>query len=387
MVWNMPDVLETTSHFSSIGSFVLALGAAATAPAFGVVPRAGPLRAVVLGLSSFVRRPAMKFSDRQDLRDILSSTLKNLPRNEYVVVVGPKGVGKSTLVDTVLRGQFGVTSVVVLPATPAAVILNNTYQALARVQNLWLGSAENSAIRVVRWYRFWFLRGRPTVVLRVRERDVGEAPAGVASAVRTLADQGIRVIVDSFNSLTETTVTTTREVVVPVEPMSAACLEKVEEFKKLVVAMQQERVFDLAFAVLGGMPNSWQRLVRTWESHGCKNTQSITEEACSDALMDANRVVVDATRANPRLKELYTMFRSQEFVPYGAPNELGIPLQENQRDKVLRPTKMGQGAGKELVLVPASPAVRLVLRHSTHSRPPSLKTVLSELKHTGTHTP
>lgn len=86
--------VELASHLSTIGSFGLAIGAAAaTAPALGIVPRVGPLRALSLGFSSFLRRPSMTFSDRSSVVTVLNRKLAKLRSDRYIVCVGPRGVG------------------------------------------------------------------------------------------------------------------------------------------------------------------------------------------------------------------------------------------------------------------------------------------------------
>ncbi len=80
---------------AQVASFVAPFAAAAATPAacaVGLVPRLGPMRAIVLALSTRFRR-AQDVSQRADevltLRSMLSSALKD----QYAVVSGPKGVG------------------------------------------------------------------------------------------------------------------------------------------------------------------------------------------------------------------------------------------------------------------------------------------------------
>ena len=75
---------------SLVASF--AAVAAPPAAAFGLVPRVGPLRAIVLALSTHFRGTrdiSQRTSEVLNLRKMLS----NLQKQQYVVVSGPKGVG------------------------------------------------------------------------------------------------------------------------------------------------------------------------------------------------------------------------------------------------------------------------------------------------------
>jgi hypothetical protein len=83
-------VLESITHFASIGASVAAI-LSPGAMAFGVVPRAGPLRAAVLGFSSKLAflRPSYVVSQRPELLD-LKENVNKLPERQYIVVSGPK---------------------------------------------------------------------------------------------------------------------------------------------------------------------------------------------------------------------------------------------------------------------------------------------------------
>jgi len=79
---------------SQVIGIVASLAAIATPPAFviGLVPRLGPMRAIVLGLSTRFRR-AQDVSQRAAEVHTLSTMLSTVQRDQYVVVSGPKGVG------------------------------------------------------------------------------------------------------------------------------------------------------------------------------------------------------------------------------------------------------------------------------------------------------
>ena len=74
------------------------------------------------------------------------------------------------------------------------------------------------------------------MVIRVPERQSGEPYAQVTAAVRDLADlYGLRVVVDgSPNSLPPELLTTKRETVSAVEPMSKEQIVSIPEFKDLI---------------------------------------------------------------------------------------------------------------------------------------------------------
>ena len=84
--------METLSHMASLVASFAAVAAPPAAVAFGLVPRVGPLRAIVLALSTRFRGTqdiSQRTIEVLNLRKILS----NISMEQYVVVSGPKGVG------------------------------------------------------------------------------------------------------------------------------------------------------------------------------------------------------------------------------------------------------------------------------------------------------
>ena len=76
---------------SIVASFA-AVAAPPAAVAFGLVPRVGPLRAIVLALSTRFRG-TRDISQRTSEVLNLRKKLSNISMEQYVVVSGPKGVG------------------------------------------------------------------------------------------------------------------------------------------------------------------------------------------------------------------------------------------------------------------------------------------------------
>ncbi len=80
------------SQVASIIASLAAISAPPAAIAVGLVPRLGPLRAIVLALSTRFRR-APDVSQRTNEVRTLRSMLSTVQKDQYVVVSGPKGVG------------------------------------------------------------------------------------------------------------------------------------------------------------------------------------------------------------------------------------------------------------------------------------------------------
>ncbi|NDC10772.1 MAG: hypothetical protein EBZ75_15825, partial [Oxalobacteraceae bacterium] len=164
--------------------------------------RAAAVRHVARAYSvgRFVAPPTV----RTGLRDDIRRSLAALHGDYYIVVHGPRCVGKSRLIDAALAGERGVWSVDVMPGTKAAEIIKCATEHL--------GVA--SLLQLVGF--------RPIVVLRVVERTYYNAPAGVAAAVKVLTSKhGLRVIVDAEEySIDDNVLETTRQCVFWVGEMS-----------------------------------------------------------------------------------------------------------------------------------------------------------------------
>jgi hypothetical protein len=93
--------------------------------------------------------------------------------------------GKTTLVETAVAGRPGIVSVTASAGASDKEIVAETLTAITRSSSFTFGSVGSSALRVVAWHTRFF-GVPPTVVLRVRERRVGQETASVGSAVRTL---------------------------------------------------------------------------------------------------------------------------------------------------------------------------------------------------------
>ena len=83
--------METLSHAVSIVASLAAI-AVPSAAALGLAPRVGPMRAIVLALSTRFRR-ARDVSQRAKEVHTLRSMLSTVQESQYVVVSCPKGVG------------------------------------------------------------------------------------------------------------------------------------------------------------------------------------------------------------------------------------------------------------------------------------------------------
>jgi hypothetical protein len=362
--------MESLSQVVTIVASLAAIAAPPAALAIGLVPRLGPMRAIVLALSTRFRR-AQDVSQRTNELHMLRSMLSSSQKAQYVIVSGPKGVGKTCLVDTTLQYTFGVVSVRVAAGANTKEILADTYRAITR-SNISFLDYSGGALRVL-WWHYFFFRQPVTVVLQATERSSAEPFAALHGAARALThDFGVRVLIDaSNNSLPVETTATKREKILELEPMQRALLEQIPELKPLHDALKKANLADVVWIWVGGNPADYKSLWGSWQDHqGTVIDQPMAFERVvavfvrnlrSQALENVNI----ALASNKHLRGLFDKFRESSEVPSTTLKEM--ELVRPPPDKVLRLVRRTfiDSQGKMEVgrfLVPADAATAAVLR-------------------------
>ena len=137
-------------------------------------------------------------------------------------------------------------------------------KSVARCGDFTFIDPERSAKRVLFWWKLF--GARPTVILSVKEIRGGHNHAELTGAVRTLAELGLRVIVDSSpNSLEPEVLTTLRQVVINVEPLDVATILNDPEFETLFNILERYGLFSLVLQTLGGVPGHLKNLLNAIE--------------------------------------------------------------------------------------------------------------------------
>ena len=345
----------------------IAIGAPTTLMAAGAVPRVGPLRALVLGLSSRLFLRANPVSQRTQevtsLRSFLASKVRH--KDLYSIVAGPKGVGKTCVVDTATAATFGVVSVGVAPGKLHDAILADVFTAITRCELRTLDLSAST--RRVLWWHSLIFRTPVTVLLRGVERKPTQVFADLDSAAKALAhDFGLRVVIDaSDNSLPENAKKTMREEVVEVGPMSRAVLESVPDIAELLSALKAADLSDVVWECVGGVPARYIQLLRKWKVAGRGDLEAVVEPFLTNLLKQAISDRRANVIANPRLKELYPLFLKQSEVPTQLLEQW--ELARPSPDKVLR-VKYAPNSDED-TLIPANAPIAVVLRFALMKAP------------------
>jgi hypothetical protein len=285
----------------------------------------------------------------------------------YLVVTGEKGVGKTCLLNTVTSKTAGVIKVKAQPRHSEDTIIKNTLQRLTRLQFDFIPPFD-SAKRVIFWYRLFTLGRSPMVVINAAERKVGQDYAGLTGAVRTLVDDyKLRVVVDaSPNSLDETLLRTERERVFDIKPMTKEMVWQIGQLQELFKYVKDAGLEDTVFAVLGGIPAKYEKL---WDNSmvdlqaGRDAKEVIGTHLCA-AIYAAIKLVKDSKKKGNDMEEIIKLF-DKEKMWIQSTTLTDKKLERPTPDKVFREVKQSGVS----VLIPASNAIGIVLRHNLTEEP------------------
>ena len=364
-----PSSSLTLSHFleqvANVAPVIATFAAVSAGPAaigLGLVPRAGPGRALVLALRSRLAPRPRTLSARVADVAALKARMSSISPGRYVVVQGPKGVGKTCVVETALERTCGVVVVKVAPGAREDDIVASALASVAGVRlSMW--DPRPSALRVLWWYR-WLLPP-PIVVLRVSERPVGKEYAETAGAVRSLVDCGFRAVIDSSpNSLEPGTLSTLRQAVIELGPMPRALLFSLAEHAALFEALRREGLVEVVWAVLGGVPAHYEALCDLLQPREefRRAAESYLLSELRSAITRRGAMIV----AYPYMAKILHEFKAVDEVPEVLLTSKLIA--SPSPNKVLRAAANSAGAA---VFVPADAAMALVLRHGFET-PPTL---------------
>lgn len=369
----MMDHLVTLSNVATILTLV---AVSSTAAAAGMVPRAGPGRALALAVKSLThvaKTPSARFKEVT----ALAGLLRVASSTQYIVVTGKKGVGKSVVVDTITQRTCGVTSIPVAPGSSQRTIVMD---ALSEVANSRISFVDpRASVRRILWWYRWLLPP-PIVVLRAGERLDGQNFAELPGAARELVGYGLRVLVDgSTNSLPPELLLTKRQLVLELEDMPLETLRCIPAYSGLFDVLRVEGLESAAWGVLGGVPADYDELV------------TLLKEAnfAAAGKPDYRRVVVNYLRdviawaiyrrdslldVCPKMREVLGEFKVRAAVRISLLTEKGIIAPSP--NKVLRAVlNLNEGG---VVLVPADAATALVLMHGLKVAP-SIEALLALL--------
>jgi hypothetical protein len=365
--------MESVSLFSSvIGDpnllfFTISVGLGGLAMATGRVPRAGPGRAFVIAVSSFLRPARRPFSwNTESLARLNNHLAVRDWGSEYIVVIGPKGVGKTCLINTALNNRAGIIRVEASSGQTVPEIRENVMRAVTNLSNR-IQNAEPSFRRVVWWYPFFACGNRPVVVLNLAERSHAEEYAHVTGAVRVLAEEfKLRVIVDaSPNAIEAALLKTNRCIEVNVDPMPETVIQSVPEFTEVQRWLQEANLLETVMELFNGYPVYWNKLVNAGNVGGwaALDPDRRKQELESTIFTMYKKEVSELERFAHDDKDLLSVadlfFKNNNKLPFVGLGTHG--LRRPRPDKTFRLVEDESTGG--LLLEPANPMLYYILKY------------------------
>jgi hypothetical protein len=217
------------------------------------VSEAGPGRALSFGRSVASRvqgrKQSMRLEDAASLKDLLQKVDQN--KQADVEVVGPKGIGKSVLIDTVLAHKACLVEMDVGPGENKTYLVAAVHRRIRGYRAL--GKSDGDAKRVMFW--FHALWCETNIDFSLRERSAGDKFAQITSSTRTLVGEGYRTIIDaSPNSVEPEAMATERQLLLEMEAMSREVVMREPEFMAMFERLEGVRADKLVWQTLGGVP-------------------------------------------------------------------------------------------------------------------------------------
>ncbi len=218
-----------------------------------------------------------------------------------------------------------------------------------------------SARRVLFFYSLLF-KFPPTVVIRVPERMVGQCYADVTAAVRSLADDfKLRVIVDgSPNSIPPELITTNRETVITIEPMSREQIESIPEFESFIDFLKTHNLDYPVWKVLGGSPAKYLKLKEMIDRLFLSNTATdVIIEQVKNHLQSILSVALNKNILNSSTlsKAIISVFREKKTIKISKAELETMGFLLDYPNKVFREVDTLDGC----FIKPATSAVSLII--------------------------
>ena len=355
---------KNMTFFLSDTKIQLALISLFCAMLLGGVPRVG-FELLPVAIYGRLVLHAERVSQRTDFVENLIHALSTLKKDQYIVVAGPKGVGKTCIVSTAMEGLFDVVYVRVPSATPEEKILSDVYNAITRCSSHLAN--RDSASRVMWWHKAFF-RTPMTVVLQATEREADEKFAALSATARTLTQNyPIHVIIDgSDNSMPSKP--TLRERWIEVGPMELDVIMKVPELTSLHANLNATNLTDVVWACLGGNPAIYLLLDTHCQNVEPKDLELVVTKFLHNVINKAIAKKRENVIENKPFKKLYELFREQTEIPSSMLETM--ELKRPSPDKVLREVQLPSSLGEnESMLIPADAAMALVLRFDLKRAP------------------
>ena len=328
-------------------------------------PKIGFGRACMLGIRSIFFKPLTQSQRKSDIEIILRKYVNNksLQPDQYLVVQGQKGIGKTCVIETALQRTFGVSFMGSVPPETKQDLI--TSQALTSITNISVNfiNRKRSAERVIWWYQLLFRR-RPILVISAGERYEDQKYAELPQSARELAAYGVFVIIDASDNAMSPKVTT-REHIYEMQPMPDNVIVTLPQLIKFFDFLKKINLSEEFLDTCGGCVSRIEILSSKFNFNGNDAEEEIEErkkmveqfviETIRDAIRDRDKCI----SCYPETKDILNQFKTIQTGELVAQPILDLlDMSKIDFKNVLRLVKRHYGE----VYIPASRSMSIVLR-------------------------
>lgn len=172
----------------------------------------------------------------------------------FTVVCGPRGIGKSTAINSAANGLRGVIKISsVKPGTSSDEILDDVCCKITGLRNGSWKKNEDSMKKVISWIQTFTGRS-PVIIIPAGQRFEGNIAAGLTEAARILTtDYELNVVIDSAENALPTTLSG-REFMIEMKPMTNEMMRKLPGFEDVFETLKKQGNEDIVMRLCAGRP-------------------------------------------------------------------------------------------------------------------------------------
>jgi hypothetical protein len=223
----------------------------------------------------------------------------------FTVVVGPKGVGKTSAVKTAVDGLPGVIFISNIPPDTSQDEIIKRVCAKINVHGQ-LEDTEERALSIIEAYKTISGGQTPILIIPASPRLIDEKPAKLSDAGRVLTKTfKLNVLIDaSENAMPSALEVTPREEILEMKPMTDEIMRKLPQFEQLFEYLNETKNDQVVLAVCNGSPAFLRVLNGKLNECGASEKDTEVIKFVEKELIKANLSINALEKLYPKITEV-----------------------------------------------------------------------------------